>query len=47
MVSHHQAKFGDHNDFVSGDIMVLLCHVILKKHAIKWSRNLMVRSSSG
>ena len=35
MVSHNHAKFDGYNHFVSRDIMVLLCHVILKKHPTK------------
>ena len=35
MVSHHPAKFGDHGHCGSGDIMVLVCHVILQSHFTK------------
>ena len=35
MVSHHPAKFGGHGHFDSGNITVLVCHVILQGNVIK------------
>ena len=32
---HHSSKLGAHRRCGSGDIMVLICHVILQDHAIK------------
>ena len=43
MVRHHPAKFGDHRHCVSGGLMVLVCHMILKEHKIKGSCDLMGR----
>ena len=37
MASHQLAKFGDHRHCDSGDIMILVCHMILQDHVIKWS----------
>ena len=45
-VSYHQAKFDSHRHWVSGDIMVSVCHVTLKDHIIKASYEFMGRSSS-
>ena len=41
MVSHTPAKFGGHRHHGSGDIMVLVCHVILQDLAIKGFRDFM------
>ena len=42
--SHHPAKFGDHRHSESGDLMLLLCHMISKDKAIKESYNFKGRS---
>ena len=34
MVCHHPTKFGGHRHCDSGDIIVLVCHVILQDHKI-------------
>ena len=34
-LSHHPIKFGGHNQWVSREMVVLVCHVILKDHVIK------------
>ena len=44
MVSHHPAKFGYHEHFDSGDIIVLVCHVTLQDHMINGSCDFMVRT---
>ena len=41
MVSHTPAKLGGHRHRDSGDIMVLVCHVILQNLAIKGFCNFM------
>ena len=35
--NHHSAKFGDHRHCGRGDIMVLVCYVILQNHMIRGS----------
>ena len=35
MVGRHPARFGDHDCCGSGDIMVLVCHIILQEHLTK------------
>ena len=35
MVSRHLAKFNDHRHRGNGDIMVLVCHVILQEQMMK------------
>ena len=37
MVSLHPTKFGGHRHCDSGDIIVLVCHLILQDHMIKVS----------
>ena len=37
MVSHQPDKFAGHRHCGSGDIMILVCHVILQDHLIKGS----------
>ena len=34
-ISHHRARFDGHGHFCKGDIMVLVCYVILEDHVIK------------
>ena len=46
MVSHHPTRFGGHRHNRSGDIMVLVCHVILQGCMTKGSSNVMGGSSS-
>ena len=41
MVSHTPAKSGGHRHHGSGDIMVLVCHVILQDLAIKGFHDFM------
>ena len=45
-VSQHPAKFGDHRHSGSGDIMVLICHVISQGHVMNWSYELKGRNPS-
>ena len=40
-VSHHSTQFGGYGCYGSGDIIVLVCHVTLRDHMIKGSRDLM------
>ena len=44
--SHHPAKFGVHRHCGSGDITILVCHVILQDHMIKESCDFRGRSPS-
>ena len=44
MVSHHSAELGGQRQFGSGDIMVLVCHVILQDNVTKESCNFMDES---
>ena len=44
--SYHSAKFGGHQHCGSGDIVVLVCHVILQDHMINGSCDFMSRSPS-
>ena len=46
MESNHHAKFGYHGHCGSGDILVLVCHVILQDHVTKGSTDLTHRDSS-
>ena len=46
VLSYHPAEFGGHRHFVSGDIMILVCHVILQDHVIKGSCDFMSWSPS-
>ena len=46
MVSHYPAKFGGHRHCDSGDIIVLVCHVISQECLIKRSRDFSCSSSS-
>ena len=39
MISHYRAKFGGHRHCDSGDIIVLVCHVISQEYVIKRSRD--------
>ena len=43
-MSHHPAKFGGHRHYSSGDIMVLVFHLIFQYHVIKGLSNFMGRS---
>ena len=45
-LSYHSAKFYSHRDCGSGDLMVLVCHMISLNHGIKESCDFMGRSSS-
>ena len=47
MVSHYPAKFGGHRHCDSGDIIVLVCHVISQEYVIKRSRDLVVVARQG
>ena len=46
-VSYHPAKFGGHQQCGSGDIMILVCHVISYGHVIKGLCDLIGRSPIG
>ena len=41
------AKFGGHRHCSSGDIMVLVGHIILKDHMLKRSSGFLDKSASG
>ena len=43
MISNNPARFGVHEHFSSGHIMVLVCCVVLQDHAIKGLCAFMVR----
>ena len=45
-VSYHSAKFGGHMHCGSGNIMVLVGHVILQDHVIKGSSDFIGTSPS-
>ena len=45
-ISYHHAKFGSDKHCGSGDIMILVCHVISHKQVIKGSCNFISRSPS-
>ena len=47
MLSHHSANFGHHGNCGSGDIKVLVSHMILQDHAIKNSSSVMGSSHCG
>ena len=36
MTSHQLSKFGGHSHCCSGDIMILVCHVISQDHLIEY-----------
>ena len=44
MVSHKPAKFGGYMHCGSEDIVILVCHVMLQDHVIKWSCDLIGRN---
>ena len=46
MVSYHPAKFGGHRLCGSGDIMILVCYMILKNYMIKGLFDFTGRSPS-
>ena len=46
MISHYRAKFGGHRHCDSGDIIVLVCHVISQEYVIKRSRDFNCSSPS-
>ena len=46
MLSPHLAKFGGYGYCSSGDIMVLVCHVILQDYVANGSGNFTGRSAS-
>ena len=46
MVSHTPDKFGGYRDHGSGNIMVLVCHMILRGHLSKGSSNINGRKPS-
>ena len=45
-VSHYLTKFGGHRDYNRGDIIVLVCHVILQDLKIKVTGDYIKRSPS-
>ena len=45
-VDYHPAKFDSHRYCSSGDMMILVCHVILQDHVIKGACDFMDRSPS-
>ena len=46
IVNDDPARFGGHKHYSSGDIMTLVCHMILQVHVMKGSRDFMGRSPS-
>ena len=44
MVSQHPAKFGSKRQCISGDVMVLVCHMTSQDHVIKESCDFMGES---
>ena len=46
LYGYDPTKFGDHRPYGSGDIIVLVCHVISIDHVIKDSFDFMGRSPS-
>ena len=42
--SHHITKFDGHRHCGSGDIVVLVCHIISQDYVIKWSCDFMDES---
>ena len=46
MTKHELARFGGHRHCDSGDIMILVCHVILQDNVIKRSYDFIGRSLS-
>ena len=46
-VSHRHKKFGGHRHSVSGDMAMLVCHVIWQDHVIKESCDFIGRSLKG
>ena len=46
MVSHHSVSFGGHGHCGSEDIMVFICHVILRDYITKGLGNFMGRRVS-
>ena len=45
-MSNHPSKFGGHGHYGSGDVIVLVCHVILQDHSIKRSCDFKGKSPS-
>ena len=45
-ISYHPANFARHRNCSSGDIMIIVYHVILQDHVIKGSCDFMDRSPS-
>ena len=45
-VSHHPTNYSGHKHCVSGDIIVLVCQVILQDYVIKGSRDFIEESLS-
>ena len=41
MVTHRPTKFGGHKNCCIGDIMVLVCHVIMTRDTIRWSPSML------
>ena len=46
MVSHHPANFDDHRHYDGGEIMFLICHVILQDHVSQEARDFVDKSPS-
>ena len=47
MINHHATKIGGHRHCGSGDIMILVCHMILQDHVIKCCSSLWLEASKG
>ena len=47
MMNHHATKIGGHRHCGSGDIMILVCHMILQDHVIKCCSSLWLEASKG
>ena len=45
-VIQHPTKYGHHSHFGSGDLIVLVCHLILEDHVIKDSCDFISRGQS-
>ena len=46
MVSYHPTEFTGHRRFGNDDIIVFVCHMILRDHVIKGLYDLMAKSPS-
>ena len=45
-VCHHPTTFGGHRQYGSGDVMVLVCHVISQENVMKRSYDFIGRTPS-